>query len=86
MIKCPRCDGKIVKNYDDVFCLSCGFRFNDNQDPLMKGLLMLERNKRWNSNFDVHYGARTRNSPEYAARGHNARYNYHADGSRTRTK
>ena len=58
-------------NYpDDVFCVNCGYQIYYDRDPLIIGLLMLERENKWNSQHDVHYGARLRNSPEYKMYGH----------------
>ena len=53
------------------FCVNCGARFYDEQDPLMIGLLMLERNKKWQQSETNHgtenlnYGPRLPFSTNY---------------------
>jgi len=71
MINCPRCGGNIVKNYGELSCLQCGYSITDSQDTLMIGLLMQERNKKWQQSETNHgtenlnYGPRLPFSTNY---------------------
>ena len=28
-VRCPRCEAMLIREYDDAFCLLCGFRLPD---------------------------------------------------------